>query len=300
MIERRRVCLNTDTPDIMRKIALITDSTVSFTPEQSQALNVEILPLTIVYDNKEYSDQITISNEEVKELLAKKELLQTSQPNLGMMIDFFQELKKADYDYIFILALSSTLSGTYSTMLTAVEQAGLENYSLIDTKTLVGPVQQALKLIIAMNEKDVSIEEILHAVDFLIDDSISFLYPENLETLKRGGRISKQAAMLASLLKIKPLLYLDKTTPSIEKLGTAKTEGKIFQMILEEMENRHFSPETHDLFLLDCDGRDISERFAQLASDYKTTYVELPAILACHAGLKTIAIQLVKKIPSDL
>ena len=66
------------------------------------------------------------------------------------------------------------------------------------------------------------------------------------------------------------------------------------------MENRHFSPETHDLFLLDCDGRDISERFAQLASDYKTTYVELPAILACHAGLKTIAIQLVKKIPSDL
>ena len=85
----------------MQNIAIICDSSVSFTPEQVKEFDVYIAPLTITHNNVAYIDQVTITQSEVNELLRNKQIVTTSQPNLGTMIDILTEVKEKNYDHTF-------------------------------------------------------------------------------------------------------------------------------------------------------------------------------------------------------
>ena len=94
--------------------------------------------------DQELFDQVNISTEEVRNILLNDELLSTSQPNIGTLIHIFNEIKEKQYDHIFILPLSHHLSGTFNSFKQAVEQVDLNNYTLIETETLVGPFKGLL------------------------------------------------------------------------------------------------------------------------------------------------------------
>lgn len=279
----------------MKKIAIVTDSTVSFTPQQIEELNAIIFPLQIIDGDVVYLDQVTLDNTKVKDLLRSEHILKTSQPSLGDLVEGFTKIKEDNYDYIFAIAVSGKLSGTYNAMYQAVEEVGLDNISLIDSKSVAGPIQKVLHYIKNEITDREDYEEIAKEAQNKLWDSISYVYPSSLDTLKRGGRISSGAATLASLFKIKPLLYFDSSCESIEKLGTARTESKLYSMLMEDVAKRGITPQTHDLVLLQCEGEDMIERFEPFVKEYDKTYCELPAVLAAHAGLSTVAIQFVEK-----
>ncbi|WP_414838400.1 DegV family protein [Erysipelothrix piscisicarius] len=65
--------------------------------------------------------------------------------------------------------------------------------------------------------------------------------------------MSKHAATLASLLKVKPLLYLENHGLTIEKFGTARTETKIFELLINHMKEQGITPEAYDFYYLHND-----------------------------------------------
>ena len=280
----------------MKKLAIVCDSSVALTEKQIKEFNIYIAPLTIVYNNKEYSDQVNITKEEVVELIRKNVPLKTSQPNLGVIIELLQKIKERDYDHIFILSLTSKLSGTYSSFQSGINEIGLGNVSLIDTQTLAGPVQESIKAIHKLNEenKDVfEIENYLNNVFF--KDTASYVYPKSLEQLKQGGRISKTAAMMASMLKIKVLLKLDNHGDTIDKFKTARTEAKIVDEIIKDLILNNVNPEEHVIYLPHLEAQHLipilSEAIKTKLGDIEIIVSELPAALSCHAGVETIAVQ---------
>lgn len=285
----------------MKNIAIVCDSSVALSEKEIKDLGVYIAPLSIIYDNKEYLDQIDINQEKVTQLLKDGVLLSTSQPNLGVIIRLFEEIIEKKYDHVFILSISSALSGTLSSFQNGIEEVGLKNYSLIDSMTLCGPVQQSVKVILEMNKQGKEAKEIEDYLNnIFFKDTATYVYPQTLEQLKRSGRISKGASLLASMLKVKPILKLDNYGDTIEKFKTTRTEQKVLEEIMKDLKFNKVNPQEHVIYLPNLERKDILDeiinKFTEEFGDFEYIVSDLPAAIATHAGVGTVAIQWAKKV----
>lgn len=284
----------------MKNIAIVCDSSVAFTKEEVSKYEVYVIPNIIMHDDKIYIDQVTITNKEVNEFIQRKEKVTTSQPNIGTMIELFEEIDQLDYDHIIMLPVASVLSGGYNTFNQAAKQANLNNYTIVDTNSVVGPVQQAVRAIRLMNKQDKSIKEILSFIDYIFDNQVSYLFPETLDQVVASGRVSKPAAKIVSLLKIKAVVYFTKQSKSIERLGIARTDKKIFETIINHLEKNNVNPNDYDLYFLESVAIEKLNQFKDIVFDRLGTFnyhiVNLPADLSVHAGVGAIALQWCPKI----
>lgn len=285
----------------IKNIAIVSDSSVAFTKEEIEKYDVYIVPNLIIHNNKTYKDQVDITEEKVIELLNKKEKLSTSQANLGSIIETLEIVNNKNYDYIFIFTLASVLSGAFNSFSVAAQQAKLENYTVIDTHSVGGPVQQGIRAIRQLNKSGASIEEISDFLKFLFENQVSYLFPRSLDQIVASGRVSKTAGKVASLLRIKPVVYFSKTAKSIDVLGIGRTNKKAFEKILQDFIKNKVNPESFDLYLLNSNALDEANEFKNYLfgelGKFNYHHVKLPAVLALHAGVGAIAIQWCPKFP---
>lgn len=285
----------------MKNIAIVCDSSIAFTQKEIRKYEVYVIPNIIMHNNQTYLDQVTITNKEVNEFLKRKEKVTTSQPNIGKMIEIFKNINEKGYDHIIMMTVASTLSGGYNTFNQAAKQANLENYSIIDTHSIAGPVQQAVKAIRYLNNKDKSVDEILKFVDFIFSNQVSFLFPKTLDQIVASGRVSKPAAKIASMLKIRAVVYFSQQTKSIERLAIARTDKSIFRSIIKQFEDYSINPQEYDLYFLESLAVDKVNKFKEILFDefgkFNSYVVNLPAALSVHAGIGAIAVQWCPKIP---
>lgn len=285
----------------MNKIAIVCDSSISLTKQEVIDYDVYIVPNIIMHNNQTYLDQVTISNQEVIDLLHKKEKITTSQPNIGTMIETFDKIKANDYDYTIIISIASSLSGGYNAFNQAAKQAKLENYTVVDSHTLAGPVQQGVKAIRKLSEDGKDINEIITFLEKLFQNQTSFLYPNSLDEIVASGRVSRPAAMIASLLKIKAVLYFNEKSTSIDRLGIARTDKKIFETIIKHFQKYHINPKTYDLYFLESGATDQVEKLKTQIFDklgeFNYYIRNLPPALSVHAGSQAIVVQWCLKIP---
>ena len=245
----------------MKEIAIVCDSSVSFTKEEIKKYDVYVIPNLIIHNNKTYRDQVDINNNDIVKLLNKKQKLTSSQANLGNIVETLERVKEKKYDHVFILTIASVLSGAHNSFALAATQVKLENYTHLDTQSVAGPVQQAVRAIREMNQSGNSIEEITNYLEYLFNDQVSYLFPKSLDQIVASGRVSKAGAKLASLLKIKPIVYLYPKSKSIEKLGIARTDARAFQIIVNHFKKHNVTPKDYDLYILDIDAVKEANKF---------------------------------------
>ena len=279
----------------MSKICIVADSSTNIDLQQAKQLGIEIAPLSIIVNDKEYQDQVDMSPAELIALLKEKAVPTTSQPNLGLLDGMMKNLKSQNFDHIIVFTLSSFLSGTNQAFRLAATDNDIENIDIVDSLTIAGPLKDVVLKAAEMAKAGASKDEILAMAKTVFSMTTSFLFPNTLDQLKRGGRVSPAVAALSSLLKIKPLLFLKNGGTTIEKFNTARTETKIFDLMLDEFESQEVKAGTHKVHVLHCEGLDVAESFI---SNLKTRFgdiaveiSELPAVLAAHAGIKSIAVQ---------
>lgn len=284
----------------MNKIAILSDSSISIQKNDNLNNHVTLIPLTIIHNNTQYMDQVNLSSEQVNDFLRNKQLLQTSQPSIGSVINILEPMMEESYDHIYIVSLSSYLSGTFNSINQAINHLEMKNVTLIDTMSVAGPPHYIATSIMKMHQEGKTHEQIMEAVNSSLNDTTSFVYPETLEQLKRSGRISNGAATLASLLKIKPILYLENKGKTIEKFGTARTEAKVFETIIGAMKEHNVHPDTHVIYFLENLAIETVDRFKEAISknlgSFETHVLTLPAVLATHVGIGAVALQWIKKI----
>lgn len=283
----------------MTKIAIVSDSSISISKDDPLISRVHLIPLSIIHNNTQYLDQVNLTSEDVNKLLRDKQLLQTSQPSIGNAVEVFENLKNENFDRIYVVCLSSALSGTINSINQAVSHVGLDNVTIIDTMSVAGPCYYIVETILKLHEAGKSHDEIMQAVDYCLNDTYSFVFPETLEQLKRSGRISSGAATLASLLKIKPILFLETKGKTIEKFGTARTDSKVYEKLIEAMIQHNVKPETHVLYYLENLALDkvniLNSAITQAVGSFETKVLTLPAVLATHVGLGAVVLQWIRK-----
>ena len=217
------------------KIKLIYDSMCDIPEEINNKEFVEMIPLTINIDGKEYKDGIDFTKEEFYNILNNSNSLpKTSQVTYIDFKEKFEKYTKEGYDVICITG-SSKASGTYqSANLAKADVEG--NIYIFDSLFLsLGSGQYIIKASHLIEEGDLSASEIVEELEKL-RASVNLLFvPFTLEYLKQSGRLPSVVSFVGNMLSIKPICSMqDGKNKIVSKVrGTKQIVSKLVDMILE-------------------------------------------------------------------
>lgn len=203
---------------MLEKVKVIIDSSSDLTFDEIEKYNVDVIPLTININGTEY-DYRTISNDEYIERMRTASTYSTSQPAIGKFIEAFEKWTKEGYKVI-VLTLSSALSGTYNTAVTASLE--FEGIYVVDTKTTTRGMVFLLKECLSQLEQQIEIETIVENLREKAKNILTYVTIDKLDNLVKGGRLSKSQALIGGLLNIKVLTQLKET----ELVALDKVRGK--------------------------------------------------------------------------
>ncbi|KAA0562633.1 DegV family protein [Bacillus sp. CH30_1T] len=194
------------------RIAWVTDST-AFVPTHSNSKenHIYIVPMNILFGEREYQDGVDLSPEEL--FLKLKEVkveVKTSQPSIGTFKELFEELSK-DYDYIFSIHVSSHFSGTYSSAYQAATllKDRLPNIICIDSKIISNPLTELILYGQRLLHEGKDPQQIKEAIEKRIDSCETYVMVGSLEQLHKSGRMSGLSFFLGSVLNVKPMLAIE-------------------------------------------------------------------------------------------
>lgn len=188
-------------------IKFIVDAGSDLTQAQAQALGVTLIPMTIRFGEEEFRSGVDITNEEFYDKLATAKVLPTtSQPTPYDFEQVYQQVKDAG-DEAIVLCVSSALSGTYqSASIAAAEYA--DCIYVIDTKAVSIAQKILLDYAISLKKHGANAKEIASELDKKKKDVCAYGAVDTLEYLIKGGRLSKAAGAVGSMLGIRPVLHL--------------------------------------------------------------------------------------------
>lgn len=282
----------------MKKTMIAVDSAAAFSKEEASELRIAILPLTVIIEKDSFQDAIDVSTETVYESIRQNKSVSTSQVNIGYAEEMLAKWDK-EYDEIIIITLPKKLSGTFNCIRLAAEQLGLSKVHVIDCNNLCGVEQSVVRKVVELVRANTPMSVIENEVYLLSSNSVTLIVPETLDQLKKGGRISSGAAMMANLLKIKPILKLVDGGQTIDKYAIAKSDKKVNDIIMSEIASTGIAEKDLMVYLIHAENQ---KRVEEVEILVKTRYpyssikiLNLPPVLAAHAGMGCIAIQACQK-----
>lgn len=204
------------------KTAVVTDSTAYIPKELREKWNIHMIPLSVIFRNETYREEVDISAEAFYEEVRNRDLPTTSQPPIGEFVELFEKLSK-DYDEVVSIHLSSGISGTYQGAITAGTMVdGIKVYAFDSEISCMVQGFYALEAA-EMAEQGKSGEEIIARLEEMMHSIRAYFMVDDLSHLQRGGRLSSAQAFIGSLLQVKPLLHFeDKRIVPFEKVRTRK------------------------------------------------------------------------------
>ena len=284
----------------MRKIAIVVDSTALLSETLKEHLDVYMAPLSVIVNEKEYQDLIDLKEEDWISFLKEDATMTTSQPHTQVVVDILNEIKKKDYDFTYILSITSELSGTLNSFSIGIEMTDFTHYELIDTFTIAGPVGYMADAILEMNQQGVGHNDIMIALQDSLNNNGSIISPETLNRLVKSGRMSKTSGMLGSLLKLKPILYFEHHMKAIEKLEVVRSERKVLSTFIEHLEKRGVNADYYIIYFLNVDADErtdaLTVKIDEAFPGIEKRYNMLPGVIATHVGIGTLGLQYVKKV----
>ncbi len=218
-------------------IALVTDSTCDLPVEIIEKYSIEIVPLTVHFEDNTYYDKIDLENDEFFSMMkSSKAMPTTSQPSVGLFIDKYQNLADK-YDKIISIHIASALSGTVESARLAAAQLEDIEVEIIDSKSTTTGLGFLVLLAAKMIEAGKNIEYIKSVLEKEREKLTIYFTVSELTYLEKGGRIGKAQAFLGSVFNFNPILELSAETGEItpkEKIrGYKKTNQKIVELALE-------------------------------------------------------------------
>jgi DegV family protein with EDD domain len=216
----------------MPDIALVTDSTAYLTAEEVKQTHVTVVPLSVNFDEGYILDGLVDGHEFFARVDRSKRMPFTSQPAVGQFVDAYQPLLEQGKEIISI-HISGKLSGTIESAGGAARMLNTDKVSLVDSEQTATPLAYLVMAAAQWAAAGLSRLEIVSRLETEKKRMRTYLVPDTLEYLKKGGRIGGAAALLGTLLKIKPVLHLHQGR--VEALDKVRTRSKAIARILQEL-----------------------------------------------------------------
>ena len=187
-------------------ISIVTDSLCDIPPELNEDGKIKIVPLTISFGDKVYTDLVDFTHEEFFEILAKSDVMpKTSHPSADAFLDVFK--KEVDLgNSVICVCASPNISGTINAARNAKEMLGYGKIDIINSLSLSMGEGLVALLVADMAKKGFEHDEIVERAKLHATNNEGLVLIDTVEYLHKGGRVSTTKAIISSKLRIKPIL----------------------------------------------------------------------------------------------
>jgi fatty acid kinase fatty acid binding subunit len=269
----------------MSKVVVVTDSSANIPPELARQLDIRVVPLLLAVNGRTFHDGVDLMPGELyRRLRTEKSLPTTSAPSVG---DFLRVYASAEQEASGIVSIhvSPKLSVTYSIALTASQLLDGTPIRVIDSHS--GAMAEGFVVLEAarMAAAGAGFDEVVARAEEIAPKVNLLAMIDNLQYLHQGGRIGGAASLLATVLQIKPVVYL--ADGHVEVFAKPRTQAKAVRVMLDQMAREVDGRPVH-VAIMHADALDEAEsmreqvvaRF-QVAEFYVT---EFTPVMGTHAG----------------
>lgn len=220
-------------------VKILSDSACDLPLNIIEEYNIDIMPILVNKGEEEYLDEVTLQPKEMYDDMKNGAVYKTAQIPLYVFEKKFEEIAQKKESTIYI-SFSSGLSGTYQTSVIARDSLK-EKYpdldiDIVDSKSASVGFGLLVYKAAKMAEEGKSKEEILNMLDFYKKHIEHIFTVDDMETLYRGGRVTRVQATIGGLLNIKPILDIkDGKLVPIEKV---RGRSKVLKRMIEIMDER--------------------------------------------------------------
>ena len=219
---------------------IVVDSCCELPEEYKKDSRFQIVPLGIQVGDWHIQDDENFNQTEFLERVAAcEECPKSSCPSPEMYMHSFEE----SVDRVYVVTLSAGLSGSHNSAVLGKnlyeESHGSKKIHIVDSQSAsCGETQIALKAMELEESGKYSFEEIVQRLEEFRDKMVTYFVLDNLETLRKNGRLTGVKALVASTLKIKPIMQGDKglIAQAGQAIGIKKALARMADMVVEKME----------------------------------------------------------------
>ncbi len=277
------------------RVAVVTDSAASLPAALAQKWDIRVVPLQIIVDGVSHAEGAEISSDEVLAALVAGSAVGTSQPSAAAFEAAYADAVQAGADAIVAVVMSGKLSGTASAAQAAATSAGVP-VTVVDTQTVAMATGFAAMAAAALAATGAGPDEVAEEATRVAASSVCVFTVDDLDFLRRGGRISPTVAAVGRVLGVRPLLEVhDGEIAVLDRVRTtARARAAIIECADEAIDDR-VRPAVAVMALGVADYADEAAAALEASHDRlaMTLRTSVSAVLSAHAGPGALAVVVV-------
>ncbi len=210
----------------MANVKIVTDSNSGITQAEAEKLGVYVIPMPFLIDGKEYFEDIDLTQPQFYEHLGANASVSTSQPSTFSVTELWEKLLGEDAEIVHI-PMSSGLSESCHTAERLAENYG-GRVCVVNNQRISITQKQSVYDALTLRDKGYSAAEIRQKLLETKMDSSIYISLDTLKYLKKGGRLTPAAALVGTLLRIKPVLQIQgEKLDAFKKVHTLKQAKEV-------------------------------------------------------------------------
>ena len=275
------------------KVKIITDSTNDLGRSLLEQLNIDVVPLSVNFDDESYLDGEEITVKELYEKVeAVNQLPKTAAVPIQQFIEAFEKYVNDGYEIVYT-GISKALSRTFENAFFAAQEVNPEKIHLVDSMNLSTGIGLLLMKACKYRDQGLSGAEIKAKLESDRHNVRAQFAVETMEYLHKGGRCSGVTRLIGSVLKLKPIIQVKEGKMGVGKLPRGKMTIALNTMIKqleEDLPNldKDVVVITHSLAEESCEY--IKNKITEMLGDIPVICTEAGCVISSHCGKGTIGI----------
>lgn len=276
-------------------VKIITDSTCDLSPEIVEKYQIEVVPLSIYINGKNYLDGKELNTAQLFDLIEKtRELPKTSAPSIESFSEVFSHFPEMVY-----ISISSQLSASFQSSILALEGSDRDKKIAVDSLNLSTGIGLLVIKACELSKSGLSTLEIADQIRKDIPKVRTSFVIDTLDYLYKGGRCSAIELLVGSLLKIRPVIEVrsDGTLGIKEKIGGSRK--KALNSLITDIKSKMSLINSKRIFVTHCacaeDAEFLQTELLSLNYFEEVLITEAGSTIASHCGPKTIGILYMEK-----
>ena len=288
----------------MNKIRIVTDSNSGITQEEAKKLGVFVVPMPFLINGEEYYEDINLTQEQFYVHLRGDASVSTSQPSVASVTELWDELLKEDCEIVHI-PMSSGLSETCHTAQSLAKEYNGKVH-VVDNQRISVTQKQSVLDALKLAENGISASQIKEILEQTKRDSSIYIALDTLKYLKKGGRLTPAAALIGSILRIKPVLQIqgEKLDAFKKVLSLKQAKQEMIGAIRHDLSTRFAQFRANGEMTLSVAHTDnfaeadtFRKELEQLFPDVPVLFVDpLSLSVSCHIGPGALAVTATRKL----
>jgi DegV family protein with EDD domain len=271
----------------LSKIGIVMDSTGYLTKDILEQFRIRVVPLSVNIGDETFFEtelSITVFFDKLSRISG---LSTTSQPSVGAFLDTYESLFSEGIEDIVSIHITSTISGTIQAAQMAKNLASNPNIHLFDSGSSALGLGFLAWAAAEWAKQGLSALQIMSQLYNLKQQTELYFIVNTLENLRKGGRIGGAAALVGTLLQIKPILYFNQHA-QIDVFDKVRSRSRAWQRVLDELDRALSSGKRYRICVMHVnkpeEGQTLLKEIQARCPEHEVYLFELGAVIATHVG----------------